>query len=144
MYCGSSAKGGPVKAEFAEYLVTTARVGRERIETIPRDERRSTEPLGRLAMLHGLLSGADVEEILRHRHIDDRLFGQTALRLGMMTQDQLDVLLRGQSIRACLELVEDLALAGALEFKSGLEAITEFVSNRDFATVSATPVAGQS
>lgn len=38
-------------------------------------------------MLHGLLSGADVEEILRHRHIDDRLFGQTALRLGMMTQD---------------------------------------------------------
>jgi hypothetical protein len=122
-----------MKAEFAEHLIATGRVTRDRLDQIPRDEWLYREPIGRLVMLHGLLSGTDVEEILREQHTDDHLFGEIAIRLGMLTREQLDVLFRGQSIRACLELVEDLALSGIVGFNAGLEAVTEFISRYDFA-----------
>lgn len=132
-----------MKTEFAEHLITTERMTRERLEAIPRNEWMYREPIGRLAMMHGLLSGDDVEEILRHQHTDDRLFGEIAVQLGMINRHQLDVLVRGQSIRACLELVEDLALAGILEFKTGLEATIEFVSGYDFAAMVERHAAGR-
>lgn len=121
-----------MKAAFAEHLIATGRVTRDQLELIPRSEWLYREPIGRLAMMHGLLSGVDVEEILRQQHTDERLFGEIALRLGMLTREQLDVLFRGQSIRACLELTEDLALAGLIEFNAGLEAAIEFISSHEF------------
>jgi hypothetical protein len=122
-----------MKAAFADYLVSSGRVERDRLELIPRSEWLYREPIGRLAMLHGLLSGVDVEEILRHQHHGDQRFGEIAVRMGMLTWDQLGVLFRGQSMRACLELVEDLALAGILDFNAGIAAISEFVSSPEFA-----------
>jgi len=122
-----------MKAAFAEYLIVTGRVPRDRLELIPRSEWLYREPIGRLAMLHGLLSGVDVEEVLRLQKRDDQRFGEIAIRMGMLTREQLDVLFRGQSIRACLELIEDLALAGILDFNAGLTAVTEFISGYDFA-----------
>jgi hypothetical protein len=116
-----------MKAAFADYLVATGRVSRDRLELIPRSEWLYREPIGRLAMFHGLLSGVDVEEVLRQQRNDDQLFGEIAIRMGMITREQLDVLFRGQSIRACLELIEDLALAGILDFSAGLSAVNEFV-----------------
>lgn len=122
-----------MKAAFAEYLVVTGRVERDRLELIPRSEWLHRESIGRLAMLHGLLSGVDVEEILRQQRTDDRRFGEIAIRLGMITREQLDVLFRGQSVRACLELIEDLALAGIMDFNLGLAAANEFIGGYDFA-----------
>jgi len=122
-----------MKAAFAEYLIVTGRVPRDRLELIPRSEWLYREPIGRLAMLHGLLSGVDVEEVLRQQRHNDQRFGEIAIRMGMLTREQLDVLFRGQSIRACLELIEDLALAGILDFNAGLAAVNEFVGNYDFA-----------
>jgi hypothetical protein len=121
-----------VKSAFAEYLVATGRIERDRLELIPKSEWLYREPIGRLAMLHGLLSGVDVEEVLRQQRYNDQRFGEVAVRMGMITREQLDVLFRGQAIRACLELIEDLALAGALEFNAGLAAVNEFVSSREF------------
>lgn len=122
-----------MKAAFVEYLVATKWVAPDRLELIPRSEWLHRESIGRLAMLHGLLSGMDVEEILRQQRNDDGWFGEIAVRMGMITREQLSVLFRGQAVRACLELVEDLALAGVLEFDAGLAAAQEFISGYDVA-----------
>jgi hypothetical protein len=122
-----------MKAALTEYLITTGRLRRERLDSIPPGEWLYHEPIGRLAIMHGLLSGTDVEEILRQTNTDERQFGETAVRLGMISREQLDVLRRGQSIRACLELIEDLALAGIIDFTAGLEAIKAFTASGDFA-----------
>jgi hypothetical protein len=123
-----------MKASFADYLVATGRVTPDRLELIPRSEWLHREPMGRLAMLHGLLSGVDVEEVLRHQRTNGQRFGEVAIRMGMITREQLEVLFRGQSLRACLELVEDLALAGILDFTTGLVAATEFISSFDLSS----------
>lgn len=123
-----------MKAAFADYLVATGRVSSDRLELIPRSEWLHREAIGRLAMLHGLLSGVDVEEVLRHQRNNGQRFGEIAIRMGMLTREQLEVLFRGQSVRACLELIEDLALAGLLDFNAGLLAAAEFVGGLDFSS----------
>lgn len=121
-----------MKAELTDFLVSTGRIQREQLQLISREDWLSREPIGRLALLHGLLSAADIDEILNRQLTDHRLFGEIAIQLGMLTSEQLDILYKGQSVRACVELVEDLALAGILDFGEGLNAAMEFISNYDF------------
>ncbi|GMU20826.1 MAG: hypothetical protein AMXMBFR13_09220 [Phycisphaerae bacterium] len=126
-----------MKQAFAEHLVSTGRISRERLGTLAQSEWLDRESIGRLALLHGLLSGPDIDEILRHQHSEPAYFGEIAVRRGFLTPKQLLILCRGQAIRACLELVEDLALSGQIDLDTGLQAIADFVSRRDFAAVHA-------
>lgn len=125
--------GTIMTSAFAEYLIATGRTTREQLSAAAPEGGISREPIGRLAMLHGLLSPSDIDEILSQQSAQECLFGEIAVRLGMLKREQLDILVRGQSIRACLELVEDLALAGAVDFASGLEAIKEYISGEHYA-----------
>lgn len=127
-------------SDFAEYLIATGRVARDRISAMARSEWLLREPIGRLAMMHGLLEPADIDAVLRHQTADERRFGELAVSMGILSSTQLEILARGQALRACLELVEDLALADEMEYQAGMEAISEYMVSHDFANDAALAV----
>ena len=121
-----------MKSRFADYLIASGRIARRRLHEIAPREWVDHEPIGRLALIHGLLTAEDIEEILREQEADDCLFGEIAVRKGLLTPEQLDVLIRGQAMRACVELMEDMARAGEMDFEAGLDAIKAYISSPAF------------
>lgn len=121
-----------MKRAFAEFLVETGRLPRTALAKIARGEWASGDPLGRLALQHNLLSGADIDRILQQQNLEGGYFGEIAQRLELLTRSQLDVLLVGQGVRGCVELVEHLALLKLMDISTGLTAIAEFAAQGSF------------
>lgn len=125
--------GGPaMKQSFADYLVATGRISEERIDLIPHSQCVLHEPIARLALSHGLLTGREVDFILNRQKAERGYFGETAVQLGLMNERQLRVLLTGQAVHDCVELVEDLALFELMDMPAGLRALSEFTARDDF------------
>jgi hypothetical protein len=121
-----------MKEAFAEYLVSSGKIPSDALRGFSRCDWLSRDQLGRLAMLHGLLGGPELQEILTRQEEDARPMGRIAVELGYLSEEQLHILLTGQAVRACLELLEDLALAGTITMAEGLDAIGEFVTGTSF------------
>ena len=117
-----------MRSAFMEYLVSAGLVGREQVERVARRNPEG-EYVGQLAMLHGLLGGPEIEQILRAQQQERQLFGQLAVQMGLMDRHQLEVLLTGQAIRGCIEMLEDLALLKQIDMDDGLKAISSFISD---------------
>lgn len=121
-----------MKRAFAEFLVASGHVAPEVMASLVDIDWENREPIGRLALLHGLLCGRDIDYILGEQSAKGGLFGEIAIRLGLLTERQLNILLTGQGLRGCAELVEDLAIAGAVESTSGIKAISTFITGAKF------------
>lgn len=124
-----------MKREFASFLIEVGRIPGSAISSKPDHDFSNREPLGRLALLSGALCGRDIEYILKEQEANGGMFGKVALRLGLLTPHQLSVLLVGQCLRACVELVEDLAMEQQIDMMQGVRAITEFLSSNRFANL---------
>ncbi len=121
-----------MKRAFADHLVTTDRLSSGQLTRIPHRQWLSRDPIGRLALMHGLLTGLDIDLLLREQSTEGGYFGEIAMRHGLLSRSQLEILLTGQAIRACLDLVEDLALADVLDIPTGLAALSEFTNLDEF------------
>ncbi len=124
-----------MKRPFADYLLAAGRLSEQRLRSISHDEWVSREPIGRLALLHGLLAVQDIDHILHRQRTEQKYFGEIAMEMGLMTEAQLRVLLAGQGVRACIELTEDLALSGQMDMAEGLIAMSQFASSEEFSKV---------
>lgn len=124
-----------MKQAFADHLLTTGRISSESLNSMSYAGWLPHEPIGRLAVIHGLLTGNDVDAIMREQKLGRGSFGQIAKHLELLTENQIRFLLIGQAARACLELLEVLVLAETLSMASGLEAMAEFISQDKFLAV---------
>lgn len=120
-----------MRSAFMDHLVNTGLVERELVEQAARKNPQA-EYVGQLALLHGVLGGAEIDKILSAQQQDRKMFGQLAMQMGLMDRRQLDVLLAGQALRGCIEILEDLALSQEIDINDGLRAISEFMSGKGF------------
>jgi len=73
------------------------------------------EPIGMIAVSHGLLRANEIDIVLdRQRECKDRRFGQIAVELEFLTEEQVEILVKIQEFRTSADISEALALAGVL------------------------------
>ncbi len=121
-----------MKKTFLEYLLTTNRLKETKVNSVAAADTDAWEPLGRLALLHRIISPDDIDKILNRQKVGNEYFGQVAVQLNLMSEAQICVLLTGQAIRACVELMETLVLSEVLDLSAGLRALNEFLTQPDF------------
>ncbi|HOA74861.1 MAG TPA: hypothetical protein PL151_18330 [Phycisphaerae bacterium] len=72
------------------------------------------EPIGMIAVGHGLLAAHEIDRILdRQRESTDR-FGEIAVEMGVLTAEQVETLIKIQEFRTASAICEALSLAGIL------------------------------
>ncbi len=104
-----------MKHPFVEYLVERDLIPPNVARQLTEHKRFVREPIGMIAVSHGLLRTDDIDIILdRQREFPDRRFGEIAVELGCLTPQQVDTLVKIQEFRAPADIAEALALGGVL------------------------------
>jgi hypothetical protein len=88
--------------------------------------------IGALALRLGVLTVSQLEEILvvQEEQEEGKKFGELAVELGFLTEEQVDQLLAIQEMNRCLELGEQLVLAGRLELPELLHELHVFIGQK--------------
>jgi hypothetical protein len=117
-----------MEPDFLDFLVQRGHLAPQRRDAIRQATRSAREPIGAIAFSHGLLNGEDVDLILSEQRGQHRPFGQIASELGMLTQAQVQSLVRIQHARTALSLAEALCLAGVVPLDVSLAELSAFLS----------------
>jgi hypothetical protein len=119
-----------MEQDFLAYLVSRGHLPEQRSLAIRQTVRIAREPIGAIAFAHGLLTGEDIDLILSRQREEHRPFGQIAAELGMLTQIQVDTLVRVQHARAALSLAEALALASIVPLETAVAELNAYLTPR--------------
>ena len=94
--------------------------------------------IGALALRLGVLTVGQLEQILTVQEEDEncKRFGEVAMELGFLDREQVDQLLVIQRVNRCLELGEQLVVAGRLELTELLDLLRAFVQHENADSVS--------
>jgi hypothetical protein len=115
-----------MRREFADYLLAKRIINESALQRLADDGWNIRDPIGLLAYSHGLLPGDGIEEILSKQRDMDLRFGETAIRMGLLTNQQVEILLLIQQYRAAMELGEALALTGQADYDEVMRALHQF------------------
>jgi len=115
-----------MRREFADYLLARGLIDESALQRLAGEGWNIRDPIGLLAYAHGLLPADSIEEILTKQRDMDLRFGETAVRMGLLTTQQVDILLMIQQYRAAMELGEALALWGRIDLDDMLRAFHQF------------------
>lgn len=115
-----------MRREFADYLVEKGLITESSLQRLADEGWNIRDPIGLLAYAHGLLPVESIDEVLSAQQDLDLRFGETAVRMGLLTNSQVDVLLFMQQYRSAMELGEALALWGEIDFDEVTKALHQF------------------
>ncbi len=104
-------EGSIMRNPLIEYLVRHEVIDAEKLAQFKRHWRDAADSIGAIAFRHGVLSGADVDDILDEQVREYRPFGQIARELGRLTEEQVNALLQMQQLRLAMDLLEALVVA---------------------------------
>ena len=97
------------------------------------------EPIGMIAVGHGLLNPTQIDLVLDEQRTSRELFGEIAVRMGFLTPEQVDTLIKIQEFRTSSEIAETLALSQVLTVEDAARHLSSFLTrDREVATVAAT------
>lgn len=117
------------RAQFIQYLrdkgVITPEVQQVLSETRP----HAREPIGMIAVQYGLIRGHQIDDILDALRGSKYRFGELAVRMSLLRQEQVERLLEVQRFRATADLAETLVLAGHMDFKRAIELLNGFLQS---------------
>lgn len=99
---------------FARFLVERDLVPPQVARRLSEGWHSEREPLGMIALAHGLLRPEQIDEILDVQRERPRLFGEIAVELGYLSQDRVNRLLKIQAFRVAVNLGEVLTLSGII------------------------------
>lgn len=85
-----------MERKFAEFLIDKGLLTRRDYSKSVRLAESINLPIGSMAYQRGLLTYADIANVIDHQIDKDMLFGEAAIELGLMTQEQVDELLELQ------------------------------------------------
>ena len=89
------------------------------------------EPIGMIAVGHGLLRPDQIDLILDRQRNSSLRFGDLAIELGCLTQEQVELLLAIQEFRASAAAAEAMALAGTLPWDDVVRYLGAFLTHDD-------------
>jgi len=89
--------------------------------------RTAREPIGAIAFSYGMITGADIDEILDDQRHDARPFGEIAIEKGLLTEERVRTLLQVQQLRMVIEIAEALALSGVYPLEEVSKHIARFL-----------------
>jgi len=113
---------------FARFLVQRGEITGEAADRfITWVSRSARVPIGMIAVGHGLISGAQIDDILDRQSESGMRFGEAAVDMGLLTDDQVETLLDIQAFRQCAEQAEVSALLGLLPFQEVARALGDFL-----------------
>ncbi len=112
---------------FVEFLLSRKRISPSGAERLEKWLRHTPQPIGMIAMSHGLLTGHAIDEILHRQSETGELFGEIAVKMAHLTQAQVDHLLDVQRFRRYTTAVEGLALSGRLPIEEATALFSDFL-----------------
>lgn len=112
---------------FVEHLRRKGLLTAEQAERVTVWSSGRHDPVGIIAVEHGLILGRQIEEVLGHQRDCDWRFGQVAVEMGHLTRPSLDHLLQIQRHRQWARVAEAVVLAGILPSEQVFRAYAEFV-----------------
>jgi len=87
------------------------------------------EPIGMIAVNHGLLCPTQIDRILDEQRTSTKRFGDIAVELDCLTREQVDRLIQIQEFRTSVAIAESLALAGVLSCEDAVQYLGSFLVN---------------
>jgi len=100
---------------YVQFLVERDLVPTSVTKRLTENRRFVREPIGMIAVNHGLLNPNDIDTILDRQREESQLrFGDIAVDMGCLTREQVDNLVKIQEFRAAADITEALALGGVL------------------------------
>jgi hypothetical protein len=101
-----------MRATFLEFLIAEGTIPHSGLDQTRTSLPGAPEPIGSIAFSYGMVTGAEIDAILDEQRRVHRRFGEIAVDMGILTQDQVDTLVSVQQFRAVTEVAEALALSG--------------------------------
>ena len=112
---------------FVEFLIerdlVPAAVGQQLGEKC----RLVREPIGMIAVAHGLIQASEIDVILDRQRACKQRFGEIAVQLGILTRQQVEALVKIQEFRTSAGIAEALALAGVLACEDAVQYLGAFL-----------------
>jgi len=102
---------------FVQFLIDRNLVPENIANRLFNDRQCPREPIGMIAVSHGLLQPNEIDIVLDRQKECGKLFGDTAVELGFLTPKDVETLVKVQEFRVMEEITEALALAGVLSFE---------------------------
>ena len=96
---------------FVQFLIERDLVSAGVARQLTEKNRFVREPIGMIAAGHGLLHPNQIDVILDQQRQCKKRFGELAVELGYLTDDQVKTLLKIQEFRTAADVGEALALA---------------------------------
>lgn len=112
---------------FVDFLVDRGYVTPEQAERIEAWSSRQHDPIGIIAVEHGLIIGRQIDEVLEAQVQEGGLFGIHAVDLGHLNRGTLDALLEVQRVRHWSRVAEAVVLAGILPAPEIFRAFGQFI-----------------
>lgn len=128
-----------MKHPFVEFLVERDLIPPNVARQLAEHKRFVREPIGMIAVSHGLLRTDQIDIILdRQREEPDRRFGEIAVELKCLTEQQVSALVKIQEFRVPADITEALALGGVLSVEDATRYLgTYLVSDQEMAAMMA-------
>lgn len=112
-------------SDFARFLANRLRLDPDEILTSS-DWAGTGNTIGAIALRLGLLDLDQIDRILDMQDSDKRLFGEIAINLEFMTEEQVEGLIQLQRYHQLLEAGEALVLRGIITMEQLQETLLEF------------------
>ncbi len=113
---------------FIEFLVEKKLVDAQTAAELAGKARLMREPIGMIAVGHGLLAAPEIDEILDRQKVSEERFGEIAVAMGYLTRSQVDTLINVQDLRASVVLAEVLALAQVVSFDEVVRSLGAYLA----------------
>lgn len=115
---------------FGQYLLEKGRITSQHLIDALEYQKSVSQPIGALALDHGLLTVDQVKLVLGRQLKSDKRFGELAVSLGLLTQAQVDELLQAQTSHKLL-LGESLIVKGYISVETLERELKEFKKEED-------------
>lgn len=119
-----------MNAHFLDGLFQRGLISRHTYRNLLQDVDRLRVPFGMLARTHGLLTCENIDAIFNAQQDTDRLFGETAVEMGLLTDFQVALLLDIQELQLTCTTAQALAVSGEMDWGTALAELSGFISQR--------------
>lgn len=127
-----------MRKDFLNFLAAEGTIPADRLDDLGAVLRNAPEPIGRIAFSYGMISGSDIDLVLDEQQRDYRRFGEIATSMGMLTREQVEMLLRVQAFRSATEATEALGLAGVCSLEDAIQQLGRFLTQVSLTSVCST------
>lgn len=121
---------------FVTYLVERDLIPSDTIKHLSKSTCMVREPIGMIAVGHGLLIGSQIDHVLDEQRGctqrgDTERFGEIAIRMGYLTEEHVQTLVRIQEFRTAVAIMEALTLAKVFRYEDAIRYLGCYFTHDD-------------